>query len=336
MIRIDSLLIVAEAKAGKITSAARRGALKSLKSDVRELVIAASVQADRFADYLRHKEGDHHFDSESGVNKVSLDGIREIISINVALDGLSGLYGSQHNIRLAGFASTSQRLVPTLTLADLESAFELLEGQGQKAHYLVRRTEIEHHMRYTGTELDLVDLYLDTGFNIGTIETEPTEIVITGRSQRLHPYLMRRSSRGSPPKPKIRINKWWMDILISLEERQAEGWLAISILLRCVSFEQQAAFIRELRSVQKILRRSNGTPDHRDVIYMVAGPPSRPFGLATLVCHSHADDDRRSLTKQIGDRVIQETMVSQVVVIVIDVSSKLNPYTALALFEDHK
>jgi hypothetical protein len=70
LVRLDTVLFVVEAKAGRFSDAARRGALKSLGSDVGDLHAYASAQGERFAVHLRARPAVHRFPSDHGVNEV--------------------------------------------------------------------------------------------------------------------------------------------------------------------------------------------------------------------------------------------------------------------------
>jgi len=223
LVVIDAYLIVVESKAAKVTEAARRGTPDRLQRTIKDLVVKASQQGERFAAYLQTHPGRHTFATGRGTaNEVDTSEVHQVIRLNVTLETVGDLTARMPDLLRAGYIQAGVSPAPTLTLADLELAFDLLDGACQKLHYLFRRAEFEAHADYFADEMDLLAFYLDTGFNIGEMEFDGTPLFLYGLSQRIDPYFMARGSGGRVAKPRLRLTQWWRDLVRYREQRQGQ------------------------------------------------------------------------------------------------------------------
>lgn len=188
---IDSYQIIVEAKSGRVSAPALRGAAGRLENEIKDLIIDPSLQAKRFAQYLEDNRGKHRFQTLRGVlNEVDNTDCRETIRLNVTLDILANVQARWGDLRRAGFIPEDVDIGITLSLADLDLVFDLLDTASERIHYLARRFEFEHNAHYIADETDLIAFYIDNGFNIGEAEYNGTAIVIYGMSEILAPYYM--------------------------------------------------------------------------------------------------------------------------------------------------
>ena len=168
---IDSYIVVVEAKSAKVTKPARRGADASLQDAIQKLMIEPTMQARRFSHYLQANRQLHQFHTRRGeINEVDSSNVREVICLSVTLDALGATASRWPDLHDAGFTANETDLSPTMSLVDLETVCELLDGTCEKLHYLLRRAQFEKSATYIGDELDLLAFYIDTGFNIGEEE----------------------------------------------------------------------------------------------------------------------------------------------------------------------
>lgn len=100
LILIDTHLIVVEAKSGKVSAPARRGAEQRLQRVINELVIEPSLQANRFANYLQEHPGIHQFSTRSGaINRVDTSEVREVVRLNITLEPVGLLHSVATSIQ---------------------------------------------------------------------------------------------------------------------------------------------------------------------------------------------------------------------------------------------
>jgi len=146
-------------------------------------------------------------------------------------------------------------MAPSMSLADLEVVFTLLENEIQCLHYLVRRSEFEKHKNYTGDELDLLAFYLDTGFNVGEFEFSQEPINISMKSKELDPYFTGIARGVAVDKPKLKITKWWKDIIDMLIVRKPKLWAEMGYILLNVSLEDQKKFEQMLNNLKRRIKK---------------------------------------------------------------------------------
>lgn len=171
LIRIDSHLLLIEAKSGAISWPALRGAPERAKRHIEELFYAPSTQSARLADQIRAVvKAPELRTSYLPELDLRLDLVRTVLRLSVTLEDFAFIQSNLHLLKETGWIPKDHALAPCILLADLEVVFDILEPIGQKVHYLRRRAELEGRMSYIGDELDLLGLYIGTGFNLGDAE----------------------------------------------------------------------------------------------------------------------------------------------------------------------
>ncbi|MCL5037911.1 MAG: hypothetical protein M1269_12495 [Chloroflexi bacterium] len=332
LILIDSHLIIVEAKSGKITEPARRGAELRLENTIEKLIIAPSDQSGRFADYLRENPGLHRFSTKQGiVNELDTSNVKEIIRLNVTLGSLGTLSSRGHDLREAGFIPKDIDIVPTMSISDLETVFDILEGNCQKLHYLTRRAQFEEHANYYGDEIDLLAFYTETGFNIGEEEfNNGIGLFIYGSSELFDSYLMSDLYGQKIPKPKCRLTKWWEDILQQIENRQPPRWTELGYLLLNVSYDDQKSFEESFKRVQKNVQGHWKIPGHKNHIILSNGPQQRRDAIVGLAYKQITIEERNQLIEYVAYNAMEITQTDRATVIGIDNERCDYPYSVIA------
>ena len=144
-------------------------------------------------------------------------------------------------------------------MTDLEILLTVLPSTIDRLHYLVKRTEFERRTSYLGDELDLLCLYLETGLTLPEGMDEQG-IIVSGLSERLHPYFMAKD-RDSLPHPGPRRSKWWRDILAHLEGTGPAGWAKAGCYLCDVPYDIQTAVENEVQAARSHLRSGRAEDD---------------------------------------------------------------------------
>jgi hypothetical protein len=331
LVSIDSYMIVVEAKAGKVSEPARRGAERRLGKTIEELIVEPSAQAKRFADFLQANPGQHTFATRRGVeNHVDNTEIYKTIRLNVTLDPIATLQSRWTDLRMAGFVPDDADLAPTMTLSDLENVFELLEGACEKIHYLVRRAEFEANANYVADELDLLAFYLETGFNIGESEHDGSGLFLYGMSKSHERYFMRSSTGLKARKPRRRLTKWWRDILSRVEMLTAPRWTESGYILLNVPSEDQARVEHQFRTVKRIVRERWRSPGHLNSVVLITGPPQRRDALVALAYKHLEREERNKLIETVAMQAIAEEPIDRALVIGVDIERNSYPYSVLA------
>lgn len=212
-------------------------------------------------------------------------------------------------------------MAPTLTLADLDSIFELLDSQCQKLHYLARRAEIESHTPYVGGELDLFALYMDIAFNIGDLEFESPDLLLAGDYRKLEPYFMRGETGRQVKKPRPRLSKMWTKMIDQLEARQPLGWTRLGMALLSIPYEDQLRFDKHFATTKMVVRKYWRNKGHQDLIMLDTGPSGRRLAVAGLAHRNESYEAHQSRLQDAIHRVFLEVESNRVVFIGVNVEA---------------
>lgn len=331
LVLLDSYLLVVEAKSGRVTEATRRGAFESLKKIVKKLLVEPSIQSKRFSDYLKNNLGLHQFKNRKGeLNEVDCSKVREVVRLSITLESLGTLFCRSTDLKKAGLIASDIEMSPTMSLADLEIIFEILEGSCEKLHYLVRRAEFEKNADYNGDEIDLLAFYLDTGFNIGNAEFTQQGLSLLGLSNIFEPFFMKELPKSETPKPKRKLTRWWRSIIQHIESRQPERWSEVGCVLLNFTHDEQTKFEEGFKRIKKIVHKFWELPDHNNTCILTNETvPER--GAVAGFAYKRIDREKRNRTMENAvDEAMSISHVSRVVVIGVDVEQNDYPYSVAA------
>lgn len=320
LVLVDSYLIIVEAKSGRVTESARRGASESLKKIINKLVVEPSLQARRFASYLKDNPGLHKFINRQGnLNEVDSSNVYEVICLNITLESLGTLYSHAPNLKKAGFISDEIDIAPTISLADIEIIFKILEGTCEKLHYLVRRTQFEQNADYSGDEIDLLAFYLDTGFNIGEVEFNRQGLSLLGMSNIFDPFFLGELPKQDTPKPRIRLTKWWKDILRQIEIQNFKGWTVIGYIILNFSYNQQLEFEKKFKKIKKIVEKFWELPEHGNICLLINERLPQRGAIVGLAYKRVTRQKRNQIIENAVEEAINISKSDRVVVIGVDI-----------------
>lgn len=331
LVVIDTFLVLLEAKSARLNEAARRGAPGSLKTKLKELIVEPAEQSERFVEFLRAKPCTHQFPTKRGIlNKVDTTTVRHFVRLNVTFESLSYL-GTRHpELQKAGLIKVDKVLPPTIAIAELEMAFEILEGVCQKLHYLARRAEFERNAVYLGDECDLLAYYLDTGFNIGQQEFSGEPLFLWTLAKALDPYFMQSITGENAPKPQLRLTPWWRDMLTQIEARRPRTWAEVGYTLLSLAHDDQRAFEADFRLRCEAVRHHGMASDRGGVTLFDNGLFQRRVVIIGMPYKGQEREGRNDLIYAAGAHIMEEAGVGKCIVIGLDVERDEYPYSVLA------
>lgn len=327
----DSVAIIVESKAGRVTAQARRGAEKTLARDVEKLVAAPAAQATRFAERLKGSEATLELSTRGKeVHRVDVSKVQVFIPLSITLEHLGTLATNWSLLQTAGFVPADAPYAPTITLGDLEVIFDTLPRPAEKLHYLWRRASFEQRVNLHGDEMDLLAFYLQNGFNIGDEEFNPDfALNIGGLSVRtVDAYYMRRSADHAVPKPRRRMTRWWGDLVDYVESRKPPLWSILGMELLRADEEEQKTFEQGFARVKEAVRR-NKTPSGRDPVVALASPPRQQRAAIAGVAYGDATRETRRQLIEAATRAALSTGAPAVVTIGADVDAPVYPCNSL-------
>lgn len=327
---IEDFAIILEAKSGTLTPPAKRGAPNRLFETLEELIVAPSMQAIRFEEFLSENRQEHNFKTKNGqVNKFDSNNIKYFVPLGVTLSNL-GSIGCNLKKLIDAEITTAKiaELAPSISIADLEVIFELLPLQGEKIHYLARRREFEAHALFQGDELDLFGFYLDNAFNIGENEFDQKLYMnLTLKSKELDPYILGTQRGKTVKKPSLLKTKYWNDVLNYLNEN-GKLWLQSTYILLHVPIEDQRMFEKKFDQLKDmVLKKKTGKQHNWMSLY--CGPERRKYLIIGYPYMDISKEVRNDMVSQILHREKKEG-IRGILIIGCDLRVKTYPYNFIA------
>jgi hypothetical protein len=336
LVIIDSTAIVVECKSHLVDAPARRGAEFRLVDTLEDLVVSSSDQAQRLVDFLKEHRQVHRFNTRAGaVNEVDSTRLVRFIPISVTYENLGFVSANLKEAVEAELIEPGHALVPSICITDLEIAFEVLESQAQRIHYLARRAEVEKTMHYHGDEMDLLAFYLETGFNIGEIESGGTLIQLAMKSKELDPYFVARADGVDVPKPALSLTLWWKDILARIEEVKAEFWTEIAYIFLSADIKSQRKFERKLKQLADRVDKGALREKHNWLTFIVGTLAKRQHAVIGYPYKAQARSERNDMMKHMAADAEAKMPMSGIAVLGWNVDDINYPYNVLAYIPGH-
>lgn len=331
LVQLDSQIILIEAKSGRVTPPAKRGAELRLSGTIQKLVIDPSKQSSAFEDYLLAHPGIHEFTTKRGVtNRVDTRNTKEVIRLSVTLDPFNLIGITWPVMQRAGLIPVDVKLTPTICLPDLEAILEILESPFEILHYLTRRGEIESHTPYVGEELDLLGYYCDNNFNMGEMEFGDSLVMMEHMSKVIDECFPGMGQLDETKKPSRKRSRWWKDILKAIEQRRPERWTELGVMLLNVPHESQRELEKDFERIQRsvIYERKENQHDH---LQLVVGPERRKTVLVAVAYKDMEREERNRMLKNYAAEAMQDHGTDLATVIAINTKTKDYPYSVIAL-----
>jgi hypothetical protein len=292
---------VVECKSGSVDPPARRGAEYRLVDTLEDLVVASSVQANRFTEFLSANPGVHEFLTERGeLNQVDNREVRFYAPLSITYENLGTISANLKSAAEAGLIETlPDPLVPSICFTDLEIIAQLLRNEIELFHYLTRRAQIEHELHYRGDEMDLLAFYLETAFNITgeSQEGKPLAISLILKSKELDPYFTGRIAGRKVEKPRLDLTSWWRDILGALVERKPHRWAEVGFALLNVAKADQVRLEQLIQEQAAEIRQGLAKPRHNWMV-LKTGSANRAYG---VVAFPYGEVDRTERNDMINN-----------------------------------
>jgi hypothetical protein len=280
LIRLDSALILVEAKASSMRPSARRLAPDSFRDWLKKEVSAAAKQVRRARDSLLGTERPAIRDANGRPLDVDLEGIEDSFECVVVLEDLSAVAPSTWQLADAGVLP--QEPVPLLvSLHDLEVIADVVERPAELIHYLLRRRRLDQlRSAWAPDELDYFMHYLLFGlfWHAGEDgQPHPPEMLLSHTEELDSWYLHvhgRRESHAKRPGPNH--HKSVAELLDCLDQHRSPGWLNASLAL--LELEPKAR--RKIAaSIEELRNRSRLDGKWHDATLV-----SETFGMTVMTC----------------------------------------------------
>jgi len=329
---IDSHAIIVEAKSGKISDPALRGAPERLKRHIDDILVEPNIQSKRLEEKLIDLSS-RSDPSDDILSKIPVDisKIKKVIRVSVSLDDFASIQANIANLKDTGWLPPEFEPCPTMNVADFETLFDFLDHPIQIIHYLQRRQEIEKQYRYVGDELDLMGLYIGTLFNFGDIDFD-RDMVITGMSQPLDRYYNSKNAGIVTQKPRPKISSLFSGIFSQLEARHTERWTEIGVILSRFSPDDQRLLEKHIQRIKKNVRKNWRIDGHNNTVVYIP-PKASEFSLCYVVYNGHNEIKRRDFAEVAAIMGLEPDHVKQCLVIAKNMDDHELNYNIIALAE---
>jgi len=332
VIRFDTTLILVEAKSGRISWPALRGAPSRLIEHIKKLIVEPSDQSGRLAQRLEDDIVRLSVNDTPTLGfPLPLDGVTCVVRLSVMLHDFATIQSVPALLADAGVLKNKFPLAPCMSLPDLEVMLDLLEKPYLRLHYLRRRAALLMSLRTVGDELDMLGMYLDTALNLNANLTEKKVLINSGYSVKIDRYYLLRDESLPSRKPRPNTSQWFKRLCAQLEERRRPGWSEVACALLSVAPGDQAKFEQGVRRIASKTKARKLLKNGQDTVMLI---PSEPYeqALAFHVMRPDMAGPYSSASQGISEQAFESEHVKRCVVIAVDATDTNLSYLSAAMF----
>lgn len=292
LLLLDEHVLIFESKSHVLSTVARRGSAAwfDLFDDI---VVEASVQASRLEAILRDRsDAVLKLRTDQGERTLVKEGIRQTARFGISLERVTmASYGVEDALR-ERIVRRGAKPMPVFTIGDLWLVRDMVGSEGRCLHFFLRRAELEQDQEFVADELDLLALYLKTGFTrLLRKGTDLGPLVLYGLSDLLR-YHVKGSVHYDPRvRPPKRTSGWWDRIIKDREDKRPRGWTDMVYDLLNVPLVSQEKFWADIVAMRRKIRRMAGKRLLNGVLMQVP-EQLHPSAFACLVAGKMTDMER--------------------------------------------
>lgn len=331
LVRVDSHLIIVEAKSHSISWEALRGAPKRARRHFNEILLDPSLQSLRLANRVNDCISDGGaIDSLLPNCPISLNLVNTVLRLSVTLEDFATFQTTLHHAKSAGWIPPDHPIAPCMLVSDLSILLEILETTPHKIHYIKRRADLEANSRYKGDELDLLGLYLKTGFNLGESEYDTT-FTLLGMSSSIDNYYNALEQGIRRKKPVPIITQWWIDICSKIEKRDFHQWSDAANILLNVSHEDQVTLKTKFKQITKNVHKNWRLSNHNCAVVMI--PHKKHSDAIAIMAFKQRDYEKRyQRMENVAADTLGSLHVERCLIIAINIDEGHYPYSLISVF----
>ena len=329
---VDRIVLIVEAKSGALTVQGLRGLPKRVNSHIQDLVVKPAEQSSRLEELIwRARAGDTAAISTVCPLGIQPNNVESVIRISVTIDDFSMMAIAERELKAAGWVPPELQLAPTLTYANLACVADLLQEPAYFLHYFAERTRSQKLIDLVGDEMDLLGLYLETGFNLDENVLEGGPLITSGLSRPIDNYYNSADAGVEVKKPRPKIHHKLEQIVLQIQSRHREGSTTKALdLLRIGNLEEQRAIFRKIEKLRKRVARTYRDPEH--ICSLVVHPPAHRDGFVIFYVYPDAIAERRyEVVQQLAEAQFAIQDRSHCVVVGKKIEDWDNPYTFVAV-----
>ncbi|WP_412469980.1 MULTISPECIES: hypothetical protein [unclassified Halobacteriovorax] len=330
---IDTCLLIIEAKSGRITPSALRGAPGRLKTHLKEIIISPNQQSMRLKNKIfAIKRGEE--DSEELENQldINLKSISKVIRLSVSLEDFAMIQSNVKQHEKTGWLPSDFSPCPSMNIADFDTLFKLFDHPLGIIHYLSRREEIEEYVKFHGDELDLMGYYIKTLFDSSCFPNDENFFLnLDGESKTVDHYFDSLAHGIKLKKPEPILTPFWKSLITKLEERNFENWTQIGITLLHVAPDDQKKVIKKLADIKKNVRKNWHKEGHINMLVWCP-PDVQDTSMVFLFFCKNNWPERDKLIQSATNHGLSEKHIKKCVVFAINIDAEDRPYDLVGMF----
>jgi hypothetical protein len=337
IVAIDKTIIIVEDKSAALTAPALRGAPHRVKRHVQELIGDPSEQSARLEAIIwKSKNGDADAIASLSVFDIDFPGVETVVRLSITLDDFSILASAERDLKEANWIPKSASLAATTSVADLRCLIDILEHPAFLVHYLMERERIQKTMEIFADEMDFLGFYLQTGFNVGSLEKQQIVLALTGMSRPIDRYYESRDAGVILEKPTPKIRPYLGNLIRRMEIRAFPGWLGAAIdLLRSISPNEQKRLDRMFEKLRRNVEKNWHDPKHECSIIIIP-PEMREATVVFFAYPEKLSDRRKESAEELVARAMDESGRSRCVLIGRNIDRWDEPYSFVLIADGRR
>jgi hypothetical protein len=282
ILRIDTIVLLIEAKSGSMDASARRAAPARLERCLRDLVVSAHEQLQRAERTLVEGHAERVCTAAGTPLSLDVEGVTRVLRIAVSLEDLSSVAPAAWQLGEAGLLPDEELTPWTVGIHELELICSLADRPAQLLHYLVRRRRTYRQRIWAMDEMDLWMRYLSHGLWWEDEAVENRMIQVASHTDALDAWAYgQQGLRPKSKRPRQKLDRHTRTLLDAISATGATGRLEAQIMLLEMSGDASKRIASELR---RSVQASQADGDvHRstfvfgdDMVVTVAGVPDGP------------------------------------------------------------
>jgi hypothetical protein len=170
---------------------------------------------------------------------VDVTHIKIFLPLTITFENLGEVGAHIRSLKNSGYIGSQVQTIPSMSIFELETTFEILTSEAQKLHYLQWRASLESKTYYTGSSIDLLGVYVSDGFVETFNSNENDLLVLANQSEIFDLYLLRDYFKELATKPSRNFTEWWQSMLQKAETTKFPGWTELTGILLNASYQDQ-------------------------------------------------------------------------------------------------
>lgn len=262
LIIYDNNIFIIEAKAGSLSTTAKRGGLEKIKEQTKELIEYAYMQALRTKKYIINTI-EPKFEYENGLEAITIrnkEKYKNIFLINITLQNLSQLSIKLNLLRKINLIE-GKEWPWSVFINDLRIISELIESPSIFLYFLKQRIKANDYPQFHAIEeLDFLMYFFKEGLYFDNKNKININVIPRGYTQKLDRYYDYKAGRvTSGEKPNLEINEDFKKLITEIENTDKPGFTEVTTTLLFFDKETMDEVIKNIKVIKE-----NSEKDGRD------------------------------------------------------------------------